>query len=152
MYITQEHKDQLEKDLKELETKVKVEIADKIADSPTKNAAEDSQYAQILRERDRLTERVEDIEEMLKKAKIIDQAACNTKFVTLGAWVTIKINGREKEMRIVGAAESDPTNGTISNESPMGEALVGAKVSEKVYVMGPSGNEQEIEVLSIRCK
>lgn len=151
-YITKEHKAELERELESLQVKLKGEIADQLANSTSKNQAEDSEYAQAIQERDMLQERIEDLEEMIDESKVIDESVCSTEYVTLGAWITLDINGSEKELRLVGASEANPSNGNISYESPLGEALVGAKIGETVSVMGPTGEEREIKVLSIRCQ
>ena len=150
-YITEEHKAELEKELIKLRGELQGKIADRLAESTSKNQAEDSEYAQAVQDRDMLQERIEDLESLIEESGVIEKETCNTEYVTLGAWITMEMNGNgEKELRLVGASEANPAKGSVSYESPLGEALLGAKVSETVYVLSPTGEEQEIKVLSIR--
>lgn len=152
-YITEEHKIELEQELSKLRKELQGEVADRLAESTSKNQAEDSEYAQAVQDRDMLQERIEEVESLLEESDVIEKEVCNTEYVTLGAWVTMEMNGNgEKELRLVGASEANPVEGTVSYESPLGEALLGAKVGEAVYVLNPSGEEQEIKVVSIRCE
>lgn len=151
-YITKEHKKEIEKEIKTLESQLRGKVADKLSNSTSKDQAEDSTYAEAIQERDMFRERIAALGKLLEESELIDDSVCNTEFVTLGAWVTVELNGREKELRLVGASESSPTEGRISYESPLGEALIGAKVGEIVYVLGPNGNEQEVKVISIKCE
>ncbi len=151
-YITKEHKSELKKELEELNSILTGKIADKLADSTMKDQMEDATYAEAMQERDEVQGRIEEIEMILEKAELIDENICNTDYVTLGAWVTVNMGMGEKELRLVGASETDPKEGRISYESPLGQALLGAKKGETVYIVRPDGGEQEIEVVSIRCK
>ena len=151
-YITKEHRKEIEKEIKTLESQLRGKVADKLSSSTSKDQAEDSTYAEAIQERDMLRERIAALSRLLEEVEIIDDSVCNTEYVTLGAWITVELNGKRKKLRLVGASESSPTKGKISYESPLGEALVGAKVGEIVYVLGPNGNEQEIKVISIECE
>jgi transcription elongation factor GreA len=77
---------------------------------------------------------------MLKNAVIIDEKQAHHDEVTLGAVVTIVEGGNSpEEYYVVGAAEADPTQGKISNESPLGRALMGRRVGDSVQVSAPAG-------------
>ena len=81
------------------------------------------------------------LENELKNAKVIDESAIDTKFVNVGATVKL-VNQADKSklsFQIVGSAETDPVNGRISNESPIGKALLGHKTGEVVEVNTPGG-------------
>lgn len=151
-FITEEHKKELEKELETLQSDLAGRIADKLSESTTKDQAEDATYAEAMQERDIVKERIAKIEELLEDAEIIDSSVCNTEYVTLGALVKIKLAGAEKEIRIVGASESSPTDGKISYESPLGQALIGAKKGEIVSLLRPDGSDQEVEVIDIKCE
>lgn len=151
-YITKEHRAELKKEVEELNALLKGKIADKLADSPMKDQMEDATYAEAMQERDEVQGRIEEIGMILEKSELIDETVCNTDYVTLGSWVTVNMGMGEKELRLVGASETDPKEGKISYESPLGQALLGAKKGEIVYIVRPDGGEQEIEVVSIRCK
>jgi transcription elongation factor GreA len=78
-----------------------------------------------------LNQRILDISNLLKRAEIViaDQ---NTDLVRIGHRVTVNIDGREKDYTILGASESDPVNGIISHNSPLGAALLNRKIGEKI--------------------
>ena len=82
------------------------------------------------------------LEEELKNAKVIDESNSNSKTVNIGSTVVIEMNGVEKTFRIVGSAETDPTAGKISNDSPIGKALLGHKAKQTVEVQTPGGTMQ----------
>jgi transcription elongation factor GreA len=151
-YITKEHKKELETEVETLRSTLSGKVADKLAESTTKDQVEDATYAEAMQERDMLQGRIEEIETILENAEIIDSKVCNNKYVTLGAWITIDMGAGEKEIRLVGASESNPSEGKISYESPLGEALIGAKKGESVFIVRPDGTDQEIKVKDIRCK
>jgi transcription elongation factor GreA len=84
--------------------------------------------------------RILTLENMLKNAVIIDEKPAHHDEVTLGAIVTIEEGGNSpEEYHVVGAAEADPTQGKISNESPLGKALMGRRVGDSVQVSAPAG-------------
>lgn len=82
------------------------------------------------------------LENELKNAKVIDENNIDTTVVSVGTTVDLENpdNGMEMHFRIVGSAEADPTAGRISNESPVGRALLGHKVGETVEIQTPGGS------------
>ena len=87
------------------------------------------------------SKRIQEIEEILKNYQIITDDGRPHDFVRVGDWVTVSEEGYDEDERyhLVGAAEADPTEGRISNESPLGKALLGAKVGDVVRVKAPGG-------------
>lgn len=85
--------------------------------------------------------RIQELEEILNNYQIIDDNGGPRDSVHVGDWVTVIESGAEEEERyhLVGAAEADPAEGRISNESPLGKALLGAKVGATVRVNAPRG-------------
>ncbi len=85
--------------------------------------------------------RIQELEEILNNYQIIDESNDPHDFVRVGDWVTVVEEGFDEEERyhLVGPAEADPAAGRISLESPLGKALVGAKVGEIVKVNAPNG-------------
>ena len=93
--------------------------------------------------------RVLELESMLRNAAIIEEAGPR-EIVGLGSHVTVVEGGGEPETyHLVGSAEADPTNGLISNESPLGQALLGRKVGDKATVNAPDGL-LEFEIVVIK--
>ena len=90
-------------------------------------------------------------EQMVKNAVIIDESELSVDSVAVGTHVSIKMIGDDEaeEYDIVGRTEADPINGKISDESPVGHALLGKAVGEKAEVLLPSGQTVEYEVLAI---
>ena len=82
------------------------------------------------------------LENELKNAKVIDENSIDTTVVSVGTTVDLENpdNGMEMHFRIVGSAEADPTAGRISNESPVGRALLGHKIGETVDIQTPGGS------------
>lgn len=151
-YVTKEHKEELERDVEDLRSQLTGRVADKLSDSSSKDQAEDSTYAEAIQERDILRERIEELEKLLSEIEVMEEGDGSAEYVTLGSWVMVEMNGNERELRLVGGTESDPTQSKISYESPLGEALLGAKAGETVIVGGPDGEEKEVKVLKIRQK
>jgi len=83
---------------------------------------------------------------ILKRAKIVVTA--NTGFVDIGSRVSIRTNGREVEYTVVGGYESDPSQHTVSHQSPLGRALMGKKAGETVIVSAPAG-QITYEILTV---
>lgn len=81
-----------------------------------------------------IEEKIKKIEEVLKNAKIIRGSASPPKKVILGRTVVVEVNGEIDEFTIVGTMEANPSQGKISNESPVGKALLGRKIGETVIV------------------
>lgn len=104
-------------------------------------------YEDAKNEQARLEGRIMELEQLLAKAKLIDHA--DTDIVSLGSIVRVRsAEGRECEYTIVGAFEADPSSRRISNESPVGKALLGHKADDLVIVSTPGG-VKEYTILSI---
>ncbi len=86
--------------------------------------------------------RIRDIESMLKRVEVIDTAPASGGKVQLGSTVTIEIDGDKETYTIVGAVEAKPAQGRISNVSPVGQALIGARVGDEVRIQTPSSTLQ----------
>ena len=97
------------------------------------------------------SEYITELEQMVKNAVIIDESELSVDSVAVGTHVSIKMIGDDEaeEYDIVGRTEADPINGKISDESPVGHALLGKAVGEKAEVLLPSGQTVEYEVLAI---
>lgn len=99
---------------------------------------ENSDYANAKEELEFLDGRIGELEQVLKNALVVSSNGKN-QGVSLGTKVTVKVNGDKNVYEIVGEWEADPANKKISHESPLGQALVGKKVGEKVDVSAPAG-------------
>lgn len=104
--------------------------------------SENSEYDEAKSEQAKLEAEINDIEAMLMRATIMDEEAVSSEVVHLGSVVTIKGTAKgsaEKTFTITGFAQADSTKGKISDESPVGKALLGHKVGDKVSVEAPRG-------------
>ena len=112
--------------------------------------SENSEYDEAKNEQAKLEARIAEIENMLKNVEIIDEDGIDTGVVSVGAKVNVKDvdDGEEAEYLIVGSTEADPMKGKISDESPLGSALLGHKIGEIIVVEAPMG-KIEYEILNI---
>ncbi len=104
--------------------------------------SENSEYDEAKSEQAKLEAEINDIEALLLRATIMDEENVNSEVVHLGSVVTIKGTAKgsvEKTYTITGFAQADSTKGKISDESPVGKALLGHKVGDKVTVEAPRG-------------
>jgi transcription elongation factor GreA len=141
-YLTREGKDQLEAELKQLETIGRREIAERInAAKELGDISESGEYEDAKKASGFLEGRIKEINDVLRKAHIIEEEVGDVKEVRVGRTVVIRFDDEEadEEYRIVGSAESNPAEGRISNESPLGRALIDRRVKDKVIVQTPNG-------------
>ena len=112
--------------------------------------SENSEYDEAKNEQAEIEARISEIENMLKNAEIIDEEGVATDVVSIGSKVTVKDldDGDTAEYFLVGSTEADPMKGKISDESPVGAALIGHKVGEVVAVEAPMG-VIEYEIINI---
>ena len=103
--------------------------------------SENSEYDEAKNEQGKLYSRIAELEDILQHVVIVDESNAPSNVVTIGCRVTVTdTNGKEMgSYKIVGSQESDPMNGIISEESPFGKALIGAKEGDKVTVEAPRG-------------
>lgn len=141
VYLTKEGLERLQKEYNELTTTGRKNIAEKI-----KNAlgfgdlSENSEYADAKDQQVFTEGRIAELERILKNAIMIDESHENCSTVNVGCSVKVELEDGEMEFRIVGSAEADPEKGWISNESPIGKALLGKKAGDEVEVSVPAGN------------
>lgn len=98
---------------------------------------ENAEYQSALAEKDRNEARISELENILQNVEIIKKPRGDSK-VQLGSVVKLKSDGKAKEFQVVGTVEADPLNGKISDESPIGQALIGKKVGETVQIITPT--------------
>lgn len=135
--LTREGLEHLKAEYQELTSVRKPQIISRIQKAREfGDLAENSEYDAAKEEQSLLEARIASLEEILPKAQIIQQTA-NADFVVIGSKVTVEIDGNVDEFSIVGSVEADPASKKISNESPVGSALLGAKIGEVVEVVTP---------------
>ena len=140
--VTAEGLKQLEEELDYLKGEKRKEIAEKIKVARSYgDLSENSEYDDAKNEQAILEARIVTIEATLKNAVIIDESSINNEHIHIGSKVKIEniTMGREMEYKIVGSNESNPAKGKISDESPVGMALLGHAVGDVVEVETPNG-------------
>ena len=139
--LTIEALKQLEAELEDLKVNGRKEAAEKIKLAKSfGDLSENSEYDEAMNDQAKLEARISEIEHIIKYAKILDVDSLGTENVHIGSVVKI-VDKKKKEYTytIVGFAQADPAAGKISDESPVGKALVGHKVGDKVNVETPNG-------------
>lgn len=147
--MTAAGKEELEKELDYLKTEGRIDIAEKLKVARSYgDLSENSEYDEAKSEQAKIEARISELEYQLDNAVIIDAASSDT--ISMGSKVTVirKNDNTQAVYEIVGFAQSDPAQGKISDESPVGKALIAAKVGETVVVEAPIGN-LELEIKTI---
>ena len=149
--LTPEGQAKLEDELRHLETVRRREVGERIKEAKEfGDISENSEYDDAKNEQAWVESRIAEISQILAHATLIESPKRRDR-VTLGARVHLKDieSGDVHTYQLVGSAEADPTNGRISNESPVGQAVMGAKKGDTVKVTTPRGSVVEYEVVSI---
>ena len=150
--LTQEGYDKLEEELENLKVVKRKEVAERIKVAISfGDLSENAEYDEAKKEQAQVEERILKLENMVRKAVIIDESKIDLNVVTIGSIVKVKDLefDEEVEYTIVGSTEADPYDGKISNESPVGKALLGRAAKEVVEVQVPDG-VAKFEILEIR--
>ena len=150
--LTQEGYDKLEEELENLKVVKRKEVAERIKVAISfGDLSENAEYDEAKKEQAQVEERILKLENMVRKAVIIDESKIDLNVVTIGSIVKVKDLefDEEVEYTIVGSTEADPYDGKISNESPVGKALLGRAAKEDVEVQVPDG-VAKFEILEIR--
>jgi len=142
---------ELQSELKHLKTVGRKEVADRLNEAISYgDLSENAEYDEVKNQQAFLEARIIELEEQIKNAEIIDESEIKTGVVQIGSTVKLRISGEEEthEYTIVGSTESDPIMHKISNESPVGEAILGKKAKDKVKVAVPNGS-LEYEIVEV---
>lgn len=140
--LTEEGYKNLQDELEELKTKGRAEIAEKIKVARSYgDLSENSEYDDAKNEQAIMEARIVTIEATLKNAQIINENEISNEFVHLASRVQVEMvaTGKTAEYKIVGSNDTDPRNGKISDESPVGKAIMGHKEGDVVEVETPAG-------------
>ncbi len=142
IYVTEEGLEKIQQELEYLKNERRAEISQRLELAISHgDLSENADYDYAKQEQAFVEGRIKDLEDSLRRAQIIDHDGRSDR-VRVGSTVTVFEEGYEDEeetYHIVGIHEADPTNGRISNESPIGKALLGGKVGQTVKVNAPAG-------------
>lgn len=151
--LTQEGYNKIIAEIEELTAVKRKEVAEKLKEAIAQgDISENADYDAAKNEQAELEERILKLENMERKAKIIDENDVDDKMVGVGLKVKVRCENtkEEEEYVIVGATEADPFEGRISNESPVGSSLLGHKVGETVTIEVQDGLTVTYTILGIR--
>ena len=151
VYLTYEGLKEREHELEYLKTEKRKEVSEKIKVAlGFGDLSENAEYDEAKNEQAEVELKIVKLEKMLKNAKIIDEDEISTDVVSVGIKVKVlDIDMEEEETySLVGSEEADPMNNKISDESPVGRALIGAKAGDVVTVNAPNG-DFEMKILEI---
>ena len=150
--LTPEGLEKLKAELEELTTTKRREVAERIKDAREYgDISENSEYDDAKNEQAMLESRIAALEEKLRSATVVDASELSNDVVQVGSQVKVKDgqSGKSETYTIVGSAEANPAEKKLSNESPVGRALIGHKAKEKVKVQLPNGKNRELTIQKI---
>ncbi len=138
IYVTQEGLKSLQEEYDYLINTRRKEVAEKLREArELGDVAENAAYDAVKDEQAVVEGRIEELGGLLKRARVVvcGKDGC----VAIGTKVRLRLEGDEREFQIVGATEADPMSGKISHRSPLGKALMGKKIGDRVEVEAPVG-------------
>ena len=150
--MTREGYEQLRKELEALKTTGRDEIAARIKEARSfGDLSENAEYDEAMNAQAIMEARIAKLESELKDAIVLDESDFSTDIVKSGLKITLYDVDfdEEVEYKILGKSQSDPDNGIISDQSPLGKAILGKSVGETVSVELPNGSVIEYKILSI---
>jgi transcription elongation factor GreA len=141
VYVTAEGLKKLEEELETLRTTKRQEVAQRLHEAMEDGELiENAEYEAAKNEQAFVEGRILELEHMLAAAKVIEPGGPSD-LVRIGSTVVVQEDGQKsEEYKIVGAAEANPKEGLISNESPLGKALIDHRAGDEVEVKAPAGN------------
>lgn len=142
VYVTRDGLNELKHELEQLNSVKRPEVLERVAQARSMgDLAENSEYTAAREELSLIDGRIEELAEIIKRANLIEENHKGGKKATveLGSVITLSINGKKEEFNLVGEWEADPKAKKISHESPLGKALIGRALGEKVEVEAPAG-------------
>ena len=138
--LTREGYEKLREELEMLQTTRRQEVAARISQAREfGDISENSEYDDAKNEQAMLEAQIAQLEERLREARVIEEGELSSEEVVLGSHVTIDGPMGKETYQVVGSAEADPAEKRLSNESPIGKAIMGRRKGDKVDVTTPSG-------------
>ncbi|OLC56832.1 MAG: transcription elongation factor GreA [Chloroflexi bacterium 13_1_40CM_4_68_4] len=149
VYVSAEGLAKLEEELEHLRNERRKEVAERIhAAMEFGDYSENSELEDAKNEQAFMEGRILTLEQMLKNAVVIDQNGHHDK-VELGSHIVVEVDGERENYTVVGSAEANPAEGRISNESPVGRALLGHRAGDKVRAVVPAG-VLDMKIVAVR--
>lgn len=139
IYLTKEGLEELRKEFEELSKVKRPDVLTRVsAARDLGDLSENAEYSAAREELSFIDGRLDELEELLRQAVVISSSG-KSGAIKLGSKVTVNIKGKKEDFTVVGEWEADPKLKKISHESPLGKALIGKKIGEKVEVEAPAG-------------
>ncbi len=152
--VTAQGLEELKSKIEYLSTERRSEVAERIKEARAfGDISENSEYDDAKNEQAMLEKQIAELEDKLRSATVIDERAVTTDVVSVGATVHVKDQKTDKSVKykIVGSAEANPAQNKLSNESPVGKALIGRKRGEIVSVAVPRGPQRHLKITKIEA-
>jgi transcription elongation factor GreA len=152
--ITQEGLERLQEELEHMTTVRRREIAARIKEAREfGDISENAEYDDAKNEQALLEQRIAQLEERVRRATVVDEKAVTSDVVSVGVRVHVKDqkSGDSRKFQIVGSAEADPLENKLSNESPIGSALMGHKKGDIVTIDVPRGPKKKLKITKIEA-
>lgn len=149
-FLTKEGAEKMRAELEDMVTRQREELSKRLRTAIQQgDLSENADYHKAKEDQGFLEGKIKEYEEILAGVKIIEETNNTSGVVNVGSWVTIK-EGKspEEKYHVVGAQEANPSEGRISNESPIGSAVMGHKVGDNVVVVTPGG-EMKIKIVKV---
>ncbi|MCS6789034.1 MAG: transcription elongation factor GreA [Patescibacteria group bacterium] len=138
-YLTKEKLEELKKELEYLKNEGRKEVAEHLKKAKEYgDLSENAEYNEAKDEQQKLETRISELEDIIRNVILIKEGV-KSDVVKIGSKVTLKKDGKTYQYVIVGQNEADPSSGKISNESPLGKALLDKKNNDEVEVLAPGG-------------
>ena len=138
-YLSAKRLEELKHELHELKTVKRLEVAERLKRAKEYgDLSENAEYSEAREQQDDLESRIDELEDITKNASIIKKSSCQ-EIIGLGCEVQVEHKGEIKKITIVGSNEAKPEDGLISNDSPIGQAIIGKKVGDSVKIKAPAG-------------
>ena len=150
--LTPEGLEKLKAEIEYLSTDKRREVAERIKEAREfGDISENSEYDDAKNEQAMLERQIAELEDKLRGASVVDEKSVSSDLVSVGATVHVKDQKTDKSVKytIVGSAEAKPAENRLSNESPVGKALIGHKRNEVVEVPVPRGPKRKLKITKI---
>jgi transcription elongation factor GreA len=142
VYLTPAGKQRFADELRELLTVRRHQVEEQIRSAKEfADTVDNAEYDEAKQEQAFVEGRIQELERLLSAAKVIEEPTTKSDYVRMGSHIKVSdVDGEQEVFYLVGSSEADPRRGLISNESPIGRALIGKRVGDEVTVVAPAGS------------
>ena len=131
--LTKKKIEALKKELEKLQGKKKVELSESLERARLNDVSDETgDIIAVMGELEKVDQRIDEIKDTLKNAKVLDKKGCNVGKIEVGSEVKVRVGGKTKKLKIVSEMEAEPSKNKVSENSPLVKALKKAKVGEEV--------------------